>query len=49
MKTSLLDPVIDTVVKVPIQAKMDDGDEDLDGFHFGSSQESKLDPLLVLE
>ncbi len=28
---------------------MDDDDEDLDGFHFGSSQESELDPPLVLE
>jgi hypothetical protein len=36
MKTLLLDPGIGTVVKVPIQAKMDDDDEDLDGFHFGS-------------
>ncbi len=28
---------------------MDDDDDDLDGFHFGSSQESGLDPPLVLE
>jgi hypothetical protein len=49
MKTLLSDPVIGTIVKVPIRAKMDDDDEDLDGFHFGSSQESKLDPPLVLE
>jgi hypothetical protein len=28
---------------------MDDDDEDLNGFHFGSSQESKLDPPLVLD
>ena len=49
MKKTLLDPVIGIVVKLPIQAKMDDDDEDLDGFHHGSSQESKLDPPLVLE
>ncbi len=29
--------------------KMDDDDEDHDGLPFGSSQESKLDPPLVLE
>jgi hypothetical protein len=34
---------------VTIQAKMDDDDEVLDGFYFGSSQESELDPPLVLE
>jgi hypothetical protein len=28
---------------------MDDDDEDLNGFHFGSSQESELDPPLVLD
>jgi hypothetical protein len=49
MKTLLSDPCIGTIVKVPIQAKMDDDDEDLDGFHFGSSQESELDPPLVLD
>jgi hypothetical protein len=49
MKTSSLDPVIGTVDKVPIQAKMDDDDKYLDGFHFGSSRESELDPPLVLE
>ncbi len=27
---------------------MNDEDEDLDGFHFGSSKESKLDPPLVI-
>jgi hypothetical protein len=47
--TLLSDPVIGTIVKVPIQVKMDYDDEDLDGFHFGTSQESKLDPPLVLE
>jgi hypothetical protein len=49
MKTLLLYPGIGTVVKVPIQAKMDDDDEDLNCFHFGSSQESELDPPLVLD
>ncbi len=49
MKTSSSDPVIGTVVKVPIQAKIDDDDEDLDGFHFDSSEKSKLDLPLVLE
>jgi hypothetical protein len=42
-------PGIGTIVKVPIQAKMDDDDEDLNGFHFGYSQEYDLDPLLVLD
>ncbi len=49
MKTLLSYPGIGTIVKVPIQAKMDDDDEDLNCFHFGSSQESKLDPPLVLD
>jgi hypothetical protein len=49
MKKSFLDQVIGTVVSVPIQAKMDDDDEDHDGLLFGSSQESKLDPPLVLD
>jgi hypothetical protein len=49
MKTLLLYPGIGTVVKVPIQAKMDLDDEDLNCFHFGSSQESKLDPPPVLD
>jgi hypothetical protein len=49
MKTSSLNPVIGNIVKVPIQAKMDDDDEDLNCFHFGSSQESELDPPIVLE
>jgi hypothetical protein len=49
MKTLLLYPVIGTVVKVPIQAKVDVDDEDINCFHFGSSQESKLDPPLVLD
>jgi hypothetical protein len=49
MKTLLSYPGIGTIVKVPIQAKMDVYDEDLICFHFGSSQESKLDPPLVLD
>jgi hypothetical protein len=49
MKTSLSDPVIGTVAKVPIQAKMNDDNEDHNGLHFGSSQESELEPPLVLE
>jgi hypothetical protein len=49
MKTLLSYPGIGTIVKVPIQAKMDVDDEDLTCFHFGFSQESKLDPPLVLD
>jgi hypothetical protein len=49
MKTLLLYPGIGTVVKVPIQAKIDVDDDDLTCFHFGYSQESKLDPPLVLD
>ncbi len=40
---------ISIVVEVPIQAKMDVDDEDLTYFHFGSSQESKIDPPFVLD
>jgi hypothetical protein len=49
MKTLLLYPGIGTIVKVPIQAKMDDDDEDFNRFNFGSSQESELDPPLILD
>ncbi len=49
MKTLLSYPGIGTIVKVPIQAKMGVDDEDLTCFHFGSSQEPKLDPPLVLD
>jgi hypothetical protein len=49
MKTLMSYPGIGTVVKVPIQAKTDDDDEDLNGFYFGSSQESELYPPLVLD
>jgi hypothetical protein len=49
MKTLLSYPGSGTIVKVPIKAKMDDDDEDLNCFHFGSSQKSNLDPPLVLD
>jgi hypothetical protein len=49
MKTLWSYPGIGTIVKVPIQAKMYVDDEDLTCFHFGSSQEFKLDPPLVLD
>jgi hypothetical protein len=49
MKTLLMYQDIGIVVEVPIQPKMDVDDEDLTCFHFGSSQESKLDPPLVLD
>jgi hypothetical protein len=49
MKTLLLYPGIGTVVKVPTQAKMNVDDKDLTFFHFGFSQESELDPPLLLD
>jgi hypothetical protein len=49
MKTRLTYQGIGIVVEVPIQAKMDVDDEDLTCFHFGSSQESELDPPLVID
>jgi hypothetical protein len=49
MKTLLTCQGIGIVVEVPIQAKMDYDDEDLADFQFGSSQESKLDPPLVID
>jgi hypothetical protein len=49
MKTLLTYQGIGIVVEVPIQAKIDVDDEDLTCFHFSSSQESKLDPSLVLD
>jgi hypothetical protein len=48
-ETLLSYPGIVTIVKVPIQAKMDVDDEDIICFHVGSSQESELDPPLVLD
>jgi hypothetical protein len=49
MKTLLMYQGIGIVVEVPIQAKMDYDDKDLNDFEFGSSQESKIDPTLVLD
>jgi hypothetical protein len=49
MKTLVTYQGIVIVVEVPIQAKMDVDNEDLADFHFGSSQESKIDPPLVLD
>jgi hypothetical protein len=49
MKTLLTYQGIAIGVEVPIQEKMDVDDEDLTDIHFGSSQESKLDPPLVLD
>jgi hypothetical protein len=49
MKTLLTYQGIGIVVEVPIQAKMDVDDEDLTCYHFCSSQESKIDPPLVLD
>ncbi len=37
------------IVEVPIQAKMDYDDKDLADFHFGSSQESKIEQPLVID
>jgi hypothetical protein len=49
MKTLLTYQGIGIVVEVPIQAKMDYDDKDLTDFQFGSSQESKIDPPLVID
>jgi hypothetical protein len=49
MKTLLTYQGTGIVVEVPIQAKMDVDDEDLTDFQFGSSQESEIDPPLVLD
>jgi hypothetical protein len=49
MNTLLTYQGIGIVVEVPIQAKMDYDDEDLDDFQFGSSQESKIEPPLVID
>jgi hypothetical protein len=48
MKTLLTYQGISIVAEVPIQAKMDYDDKDLTDYRFGSSQESKIDPPLVL-
>jgi hypothetical protein len=49
MKTLLTYQVIGIVDEVPIQAKMDYDDKDLTDFQFSSSQESEIDPPLVLD
>jgi hypothetical protein len=49
MKTLLRYQGIGIVVEVPIQAKMDYDDKHLTDFQFGSSQESEIDPPLVLD
>jgi hypothetical protein len=49
MKTLLTYQGIGIVVEVPVQAKMDYDDEDLADFQFGSSQESKIEPPLVID
>ncbi len=40
---------IGIIVEVPIQAKMDYDDKDLADFWFSSSQESKIEPPLVID
>jgi hypothetical protein len=49
MKTLLKYQGISIVVEVPIQAKMDYDDQDLVDFQFGFSQESKIEPPLVID
>jgi hypothetical protein len=49
MNTLLTYQGIGIVAEVPIQAKMDYDDEDLTDFQFSSSQESEIDPPLVLD
>jgi hypothetical protein len=49
MKTLLTYQGIGIIVEVPIQAKMDYADEDLADFQFGFSQESKIEPPLVID
>jgi hypothetical protein len=49
MKTLLTYQGASIVVEVPIQAKMDYDDKDLNDFQFGASQESKIDPSLVID
>jgi hypothetical protein len=44
----LLDTGISIVVEVPIQAKMDYDDKDLNHFQLGSSREFKIEPPLLL-
>jgi hypothetical protein len=49
MKTLLTYQSIGIIFEVPIQAKMDYDDKDLADFQFGSSQESKIEPPLVID
>ncbi len=49
MKNLLMYQGIGIVVEVPIQAKTDYDDEDLAHFQFGSSQESKIEPSLIID
>jgi hypothetical protein len=49
MKTLLTYQGIGIIVEVPIQAKMDYDDKDFADFQFGSSQESKIEPPLVID
>jgi hypothetical protein len=49
MKTFLMYQGIGIVVEVPIQTKMVYDDKDLTDFQFGSSQESKIEPPLVID
>jgi hypothetical protein len=49
MKTLLAYQGIGIIVEVPIQAKMDYDDKDLAVFQFGSSQESEIEPPLVID
>jgi hypothetical protein len=49
MKTLLTYQGIGIIVEVPIQAKMDYDDKDLAVFQFGSSQESEIEPPLVID
>ncbi len=49
MKTLLTYQGIGIVVEVPIPAKMDCDDKDLADFQFRSSQESKIEPPLVID
>jgi hypothetical protein len=49
MKTLVTYQGISIVVEVQMQAKIDVDDEDLTDFQFGSSQESKIEPTLVID
>jgi hypothetical protein len=49
MKILLTYQGIGIIVEVPMQAKMDYDDKDLTDFQFSSSQESKIEPPLVID